>query len=249
MPEIAPIPELQRRLIYALLQPVAALCRRFRVPLDVVEGLCRLAYYEELRRGQQATQSQIASIFGRSLRTVVGVERRFRSDFLSPQYEVELSRKLEERLAVGEATVAELATELDAPEDEISRLLTGLVATGRAVNEGDRFALSERFQSLVTDDLRARIDGLKHQLDVMTAAVRARFLTREDTRPSVARTLSFVGTPDDVETMIDNLVRTLRLQAIDVEENALKGGNFDRYAVTMALAPVQDPSADTQEKR
>ena len=32
-----PLPELERRLVYTMLRPVMALCRRFSLPLDVLE--------------------------------------------------------------------------------------------------------------------------------------------------------------------------------------------------------------------
>ena len=243
----APIPELQRRVIYALLQPVVALCRRFHVPLDVIEGLTRLAYYEELRRRGNATQSQVAEVFGTSLRTVVGVERRFRTDFLTPEYEMELARRLEEALGAGPRGSDELAAELAAAGAGVARSLASLAGTGRVIASGsngdEHFALSGRFQSLVRDDLLGRIDGLRHQLEVLTAAVTARFLGDGDERPSVARTLAFLGRPEDVQTMIDELVRALRLRAIDVEERALEGGPRERYGVTMAIAPIDEREA------
>ena len=233
------IVELQRRLIFTLLWPVAALCKRFQIPLDELQKLARLAYYEELRRGD-ATQSEIAEIFGTSLRTVVGVSKRYRSDFLSPEGATELLRRLEEALAVGGQTVDSLSEQLGASPDDVRRALTGMLAAGRAQHETvdgeERYRLSQRYQSLVRDDLLSRMDGLKHQLQVLLAAVNQRFLQDDNNLPSTARTLSFVGTPEDVEAMINDLVRECRLRAIDVEESALRAGSHDRYGLTIALA-------------
>lgn len=242
----ATVPELQRRLIFSLLWPAVAICRRFRVPLDVLEGLCRLAYYEELRRGGQVTQAEVAETFGTSLRTVVGVERRYRSSFLAPEYEVELSRRVEEALTVSEHDADGLASQLEAEQSHVRQALEGLVAAGRAQRRTDEdgvrhYAFVERHQSLVRADVLSRIDGLKHQLEVVLATVRRRFFTDDDQRPSVARTLSFLGLEDDVEALGDELVRSLRLRAIDVEERALREGGHERYGLTMALAATKDP--------
>jgi hypothetical protein len=92
------IVELQRHLLYAFLGPVASLAKRFRIPLEELERLTRLAYYEDLRKSN-ATHPEIAEMFGTSLRTVAGVSKHHRSDFLEPQEAVELIRRLEETLA------------------------------------------------------------------------------------------------------------------------------------------------------
>ena len=243
----ASIPELQRRLIFSLLWPAVAVCRRFQVPLDVLERLCRLAYYEELRRGGKLTQVEVARIFGTSLRTVVAVERKYRGGFLAPEYEVELYRRVEEALTVRSTTAEDMAVQLEADEDAVRRTLDGLVGAGRAeaTPAGDtvEFSFLERHPSLVRADLLSRIDGLKHQLEVLVSAVSRRFFDEGDTgkrRPSVARTVSFLGISDDVEALADELVRMLRLRAIDVEERALRKGGHERYGLTMALAATED---------
>jgi len=240
----APVSELKRRLVYAMLQPAMALCRRFRFSLDVVDQLSRLAYYEEVRRGG-ATQNDVSELFGTSLRTVVAIEKQLRSDFLSPAYEVERVRRLEGALAEGERTIDELADQVNETTADVTRSMEGLVGAGRARritgDEETRYVLSERYQSLVRDDLGSRIDGLKHQLEVLLSAVQARFLGDGDGKAaSVARTLSFVGTADEVNAMADELVRGIRMRAIDVEESALQHEHYDRYAVSVTLAPMKD---------
>lgn len=239
------VPELHRRILFALLWPVVRLCRRFQVPLDVLEGLTRLAYYEELRRSGKATQADVARIFGTSLRTVVGVEKRYRTEFLAPEYEVALSRRIEEALSVSEESAAALSERLDEDASAVQRALTELVAAGRLERiEADGapiFRYRDNHPSLVRADLLSRIDGLKHQLEVLYAAVQQRFVPEDDDRPSVARTLSFLGTKEDVDKLAEELVRTLRLSAIDVEERALTEGGHDRYGLTFALAATEKP--------
>lgn len=237
------VPELERQLLYALLRPAAALCRRFRVPLDSLEQLCRLAYYEALREGEGATQAEVAEAFGKSLRTVVSVEKQFRSDFLAPADAVKLSRRCEEVIATGPRSAAEVAAHIGADEAETRRALEALAAASRArvTTDGDgsepRYELKERLLSLVRDDLRQRLDGLRHQLETISAAVSARFFDAAE-RPVLARTLSFVGAHDEVRALTERLVRHLRMEAIDVEEKALTGADYERFALTIAIAPT-----------
>lgn len=243
----ATVPELQRRLLYALLQPAIGFCRRFRIPIDVLEQLSRLAYYDALR-SRGAKQAEVAEVFGKSLRTVVTVERLYRTDFLAPEEEVRTARRLEEALAEGPASTADLAARLELDPAETDRLVQGLVEAGRALpvpSDGpERFVLAERFLSLVKDDLLARLGGLHHQLEVILATVQRRFFAAVDGRPSAARTLSFVGTPAEVQALGEELIRVLRARAVEVEERSLEQPGHERYAVTFALAPMPPSSSD-----
>lgn len=235
------VPEVARRLVYTLLGPAAKLCVRFRVPVGELEQLARLAYYSELR-GQGLTQAEAARISGKSRRTVVSAEQQLRSDFLAPQEVVTLSRRVEEAIDAGPRTLEAVAAELGADEDEVEHVLEALVAAERAVlnqkTDGSRtWREAGRFRSLVIDHLPARLDGLRHQLEVLVTAVTARFFT-DDARPAVGRTLSFRGAAEDVRRFVDELIGVVRHNAVDIEERALQGGERDRYAITLALAPM-----------
>ena len=233
------VAELQRRLVYSLLRPVARMSRRFRLPLKTLEELCRLAYFEAVRRQGDVPQAEVARIFGRSLRTVGILERQFRANFLAPVDEVEFTRRVEGALDSGPRSAADVATELDAPADRVLSVLEGLVGTARVTRAPDgRFTVDRRYVSLVTDDPAARIDGLNHQLDVLAAAVVTRFL--EPDRTSIGRTLSFVATPEVVEALAATLARELRARCGEAEEASLEAGDYARYGVTFALAPLDE---------
>ena len=241
MQEEPTTPELQRRIVYALLQPVAAWCGRFRLPLSTLEQLARLAYYEDLRRRGGATQTEVAERFGKSLRTVVGIERQYRGDFLAPAHEEELARRVLETIASGELRAADVAAELDIDVGEARRALAGLVRTGHASRDGDgRYRRSQPFQSLVRDDLLARLAGLRHQLQVISATLDKRFFGRRGGKPAVARTLSFLATEEDARALADSLPRQLRVAAIDLEERALENGGHEQFGLTFALAPTRN---------
>ena len=166
-----------------------------------------------------------------------------RSNFLAPEAEVEAFRRIEAALAQTPCTLAEVSARTGLQTEDVERRLSGLLAAGRVLEQADgQFALDRRFQSLVRDDLKARVDGLNHQLDVVLAAVQARFLS--PSREAMARTLDFVVRPEDVPALADTIVRMLRTQVIDAEEAALKQGGFEGYGVTIALGPL--PAEDTQ---
>lgn len=233
--------ELQRRLVFSLLRPAARLSRLFRLPLGTLEDLCRLAYFEEVRRGGATPQAEVARIFGRSLRTVGQLERASRENFLAPEHEVERTRRLEDALEAGPLTAAEAAERLGESADELRGVLEGLAAAGRVDRLADgRFALDHTFVSLVRQDLTARIDGLNHQLDAVTAALLTRFFN--PSAPTLARTLSFVADPATIEALGQRLAREMRAACGDAEEAALvegrAEGRVERYAATLALAPM-----------
>ncbi|MFN3198487.1 MAG: hypothetical protein ACE366_08735 [Bradymonadia bacterium] len=244
------IPEHQRRLVYSLLRPVARLCRRFHLPLKAVEELCRLAYYEELKRTPDLTQTDMARLLGTSLRTVGNLAHQHRGDFLSPEQEQGLAREIEEALSHGPLSLDGLIAALThVSPDQIQRLLPSLVDSGRLTAEAGSpvtYRLEPAWVSLVREDMQARIDGLNHQLDVIAAAVRTRFLAIDE-RPAVARTLSFAGTPEDMQKLGRAIAQQLRVLCSEAEEDALEAGGHQRYAVTFALAPVDEPPHSAQD--
>lgn len=235
--------ELQRRLVYALFRPAMRLCRAFRLPLGVVEELCRMAYFEEIRLRGGASQAQTASLMGKSLRTVGNLERQHRSDFLAPATALARGREVEDVLGDTPRGLSEIQqrTPHIAPE-ETERILDGLVSVGRvhvSGSNGERqFVLNPAFVSLVRDDLDGQLDGLGHQLDVIVSAVRTRFLDHD--RHAVARTLSFVAEPEQMDALGDEFVLDLRRKCIEAEEAALKGRTGKKYAVTFVLTPLDD---------
>jgi hypothetical protein len=231
--------ELQQRLVFSLLKPAVRLCRRFRLPLKQFEALCRLAYFEELRRKGEMTHAEMARVFGTSLRTIGHLERQYRGNFFTPEDEEERRRRVEAVLRDGPATAAAIAAALREPAEEVEPLLQSLRAAGRVLADGGTWRLDPAFRSLVRADFDARVDGLNHQLEVVVEALRCRFLGGDG--PSVARTLSFVGRPEDVERFCRELVRVLRDGCGEAEEAALAEGAADRreFAVTLALAPAR----------
>lgn len=245
--EAAPVLELQRRLLFSLLRPAARFCRTFRIPAAVFEDLARLAYYEELRRRGGLSQAQAAAASEVSLRTVSRLERSLGTEFLAPEDEVELERRVE-RLFEAESLDADQAVARlpDVPANVVQRVLDSLTAAGRLKREGEppRYANGASFASLVRSDLKARVDGLNHQLDTVLASVRARFFARPEpaaTPPiGVARTVSFRLRPEDAPAFAAALVQFVRAQVGEAEAAALAQGGGEPCAITLALAPMPE---------
>jgi len=241
--------EIKRRLVFTLLKPAVRLSRQLRLELAAVEELCRMAYFEEVRVRGRASQAQTAALMGKSLRTVGKLEMRYREGFLVPETALEQTREVEDALDDDDGATLEQVKarvpHLGGPE--VERLLESLAEVGRVVRDGSRqeprYRLNTAFVSLVRDDLDAQLDGLLHQLDVITAAVRARFF-KPGQRPALARTLSFVSDADSMEDLGDGVVMELRRRCIETEERALKRGVRERYAVTFVLAPLPERQKD-----
>jgi len=213
------------------------------MPTHTLEELARLAYYEELRTAGGMSQAEVARVFGRSLRTVTTVEQSYRDDFLGPEREVELARRVTQALRGGARSLPDLAAVLpDHDEDEVERCVSGLVGAGvvlhTAANPEPRFELVP-YLSLVRDDLLSRLSGLAHQLEVVTSAVRTRFLG-SDPRPAVARSFSFVGTEAEMARLADHLVVVLREACGSAEDRSLRQAGHERYSATLALAPDEE---------
>jgi transcriptional regulator with XRE-family HTH domain len=239
----------QRSLVLALLRPAARLARRFHLPLRTFEDLARLAAFEAMRQGGRVSQAEVARATGVSLRTIGTLERQARDGVTASAEERAHLRHLEERLGLLDgATAAELAVGFpDLAEEVLDRLLGALVAAGRLRREGQgadaRYRLDPRYVSLVAPERAARLDGLNHQLEVLGATVEARFTA--DGRPALARTLTFVATPEALEALFAALPQQLRAACGAAEEASLDRPGQRTYGATFAVGPL-DAASETE---
>lgn len=237
-------PEIRSRLIHALLGPAMSLCRRFGLQLGEVERLCRVAYYDELRRAGM-TQAEVADFMGKSRRTVVSLERTRQTEYPAPGAEIGVARRIEAALLAGPMTLQDLRESLgDVDEAELSRQIHQLRGLGRlATRDGDAedlLRLGDGYRSFVGSTHERMLAGLAHQLEVVSSALSARFLGNGG-GVAVGRTFAFVARKDDVEEMAQALVRELRHRAVEVEETALHSGDpFGQYGFTLAVGPTKE---------
>ena len=249
-PSESSLTKFNRRLVYTVLKPAVRLARMLRLPLGVVEELCRMAYFEEVRIRSRASQAETATLMGKSLRTIGSLERKFRGDFLAPERELGLARELEATLSQTPLTLDDIQQSVPHLErDDITRILESLVIVGRVTasdpdHAATRYTLNPQFVSLVEDDVSAKLDGLLHQLDVILEAIKSRFFNTSK-HPARARTLTFSADPKSMEALGDDLILELRKRCIEAEELALKNNINDQYAVTFVLTPISKTPDET----
>lgn len=236
--------ELSARLLFSFLRGAARLAARFHMPLPRLVELAQLAYFEELRRRSPRDLAAVADELGVSLRTAGTLNKKLKGDFLAPELEVEPLRALTDVLLDGPRLRSQLLAGLsDEDQPRLLRSLQLLTDNGWLEVDGDeedpRYALQTELRSFVSDDLDRRIDGLNHQLDILVASVRQRFVAGND-ETARARSWFFAARDDDVPEFIERTVRELRHGAIDLEESALTDGSYRRYGVTVAITPVEE---------
>lgn len=192
--------ELSQRLVYSLLLPAVRMALAHDVSLKELQRLIELAAYHEARR-RDLTNTEIAERMDVSIRKVAELSRRLKENFLAPDQEHGLPRRIEFMLWGESASLARIKqTFTDASEDEVDEAVASLEAQGRIRKVEGRTERYERVRSqavLVNDQLLARIDGLDNLLGNVADVVEARFI--DDPPPeSFARTLSFRVRPSDL---------------------------------------------------
>jgi hypothetical protein len=233
--------EQSSRVVYSLLKLVVRTAARFRLPIDRLIELTRLAYFEELRRQAPRDLDFVARSLGVSYRTAVNLNRAARADFFRPEKEIEPLRRVCAVL-VGQALTRQALTEaLDDLDDvTIDRALALLEDSGWITRDAEeRYALGATLRSYVSDDLSRRIDGLNNHMEVLADSVWARFVEGAP-ETALGRTWVFVGRPEDVAAFARKTALAVRHDAVDVEETALKEGGKQRFGVTLAFAPIKE---------
>lgn len=234
--------ELSSRLVYSLLRPVVRTAARFRMPIDRLVELTKLAYFEEYRAKAPRDLDFVARSLGVSYRTAVNFNRAARDGFFRPEKDVEPLRRICGALVSGPKTLEALAENLgDLDAAQIQRGLY-LLGENQWVKEDPKtgtYALQEVLRSYVSDDVARRVDGLNNLLDVVADAVWSRFLGTDD-EPSLARTWVFAAKPEAIRQWLDEKAREVRHQVVDLEENALADDGGERFGVAFISSPMKE---------
>lgn len=243
-PDADVLAELAARLLFPFLRTAARLAARFRLPLDRVTELTQLAYFQELRRRRPRDLSGVAADLGVSLRTAGTLSQKLKGDFLKPELDVRPLRELTALLLDGPQRRSRLLAAADDDErGRRERALDVLLGNGwvSARDDGDDplLSLTGTLRSFVSDDLDRRLDGLSHQLEIVEQSAAQRFVLRNDDTAR-GRTWFFAARPDAVAALIEETVRELRHRVIDLEETALREGDYQRFGVTLAITPVEE---------
>ncbi|PIE16244.1 MAG: hypothetical protein CSA66_07635 [Proteobacteria bacterium] len=241
--EPMPPDELGRRLVYAMLLPAVRMALALGMPSKDLVRWAELAVYHEARR-RNLKNHEIAEQLDVSVRKVAELSRRLKENFLSPDREHGLPRRIEFMLWAEPASAARIKqTFTDAAEAEIDEALATLEAQGRIrrTHKG-RTVRYERVGAkavLVQDQMLARIDGLNNLLGNVADVVHARFVA-ESPPESFARTISLRVRKDELRhlrSLYDDVLWEV-LQRLDESAHAAP-----EDAETLSLSILWSPHA------
>lgn len=229
----------KQRVLYSLFRAVARLGIRLTMPLDQMVELFRMAYFQEAREQQGLELEPISRLFGKSLRTVSSLHRRYRTDFFEPEREVQFRRELADLLARGPVEREALAERFDTAQLEAA--VTELLIEGRIVETEQGLARnSDDHDFFEPDNLNARVDGLNRQQDILAETVWQRLLSVDPPTSSVARSYVFAATDPDFQQLVDQLLDRLRHDCVAADIAAREIGQDNRRAITLATATLEN---------
>jgi hypothetical protein len=190
--------ELRERVIFALLAPAARIARSFGVPLQKLKGWVETAYYRETQRPEKLTLKDISHLMDVSSSKVSLLSREYRENFMSPEVEARLPRRIEFMLWAEPLSLARLKQVLtDEEPEDVESAVRELVSQERIRPRADgrtkTYELNIETSRRAWETWLARIDGLNNALDNVTDAVFARFF--EGDPSAFARTLTFRMNP------------------------------------------------------
>lgn len=229
----------KQRVLYSLFRAAARLGVRLAMPLDQMVELFRMAYFQEAREQQGLELEPISRLFGKSLRTVSSLHRRYRSDFFEPERDVQFRRELADRLARGPISREALAEQFDGAQ--LDAAIAELLVEGRIVETDGQFARNPNDHDFFEPaNLNARVDGLNRQQDILSETVWQRLLTVDPPPSSVARSYVFAATDDDFQHLVDQLLDKLRHDCVAADIAAREIGQDNRRAITLATATLEN---------
>lgn len=236
--ESSALVELGSRLVYSLLRAAVRVAARFRMPMNRVVELVQLAYFEEHRNKSPRDLNSVAEDLGLSLRSVGSLNRKYKGDFFKAERQVEPLRQVTSALLGKALTIPEVTALTGLAEAEVRRMVSLLDEHGWVTVDDEMVALGHGLRSWVSEDGSRRLDGLNNQMDVLTQSVWSSFV-HGNTTTARARSWVFAARPQDIEAFIESHMKTTRHHAVDLEEAALSDGNYARYGVTVAVAPME----------
>ena len=232
--------EYKQRVVYSLLRAAARVGLRLLLPLGTMESLLQMAYFQEARESRKLKLDEIASLFGKSLRTVSSLHNKFRGDFFAPERAVAFRRAIAALVNHAPADETRLRAAFpDVSEVELGAALDDLLREGTIVRSGPSFRRNPDAHEFLGTDVRERVDGLNRQMDVVAAAVWHR-LVDGSSRPAQARSYVFDASDDDLRGAIEAVDRLLRDRAIAADRAAEASGAGSRVGITFAAAPLEE---------
>ncbi len=185
--------ELARRVIYALVRPTVRIAAVFDMPLKELAALVEMAYFHELR-ARGLTLKETGEALSVSQRKAVRLATQLRENFLQPELEHNLPRRIEFMLWSQPMSEAQLRRVLRGVDGEsVRKALDELLAGGRIEpRAGSRVVSFEpvsALRKLPRDTWMQRVGGLTSFAENLADAAFGRFF-KEEPR-TFARTLTF----------------------------------------------------------
>ncbi len=234
--------EYKHRVLFSLFRAAAKAGVRLNVPLDQMVELFQMAYFQEAREHKNLKMTEIAELFGKSLRTVQSLHTRFQGDFFSPENEYEFRRAVAEALAPGPKSSEQLA-EIFASRSKVELMaaLDDLEQEGRIWKEGETYRRDPEDHDFYTGaDTMGRIAGLNRQMDILTETVWNRLLRRKSDVAAGARTYVFAALPEQFNAMIEELFERTRGEILEAEAEAFGKKQTQRHGITIAVATMEE---------
>ncbi|MCA9519446.1 MAG: hypothetical protein KC609_00670 [Myxococcales bacterium] len=230
--------EYEARLIFSMLRAPVRIARRARLTARKLQDLVTMAYFQSLRAAGVKLK-EIAEIFNLTPRTIANFSQRSKTNFLAPEFEHSLPRRVEFYLWKHPQTLEALHELLsDCEIEDLERAVAALIEQGRAERdpESEAYRLTAKWVDLVDADFKARIDGLNNLSDALGSVVESRFL---DSDPQgMARTITFRANPEKLETLRHEMFQLLLKHCILIDEMA--DPDDESYYLVYAISRVVD---------
>ena len=232
----------KQRILYSLFRCVSRIALKLSMPLSQMNELFQMAYFHEAREVKGMGLGDVADLFGKSLRTVSSLHHRFRGDFFAPEEEMQLRREIAQRIQDGPASFEELHADFPKiKEIELLGAIDDLLREKRILQSDETFRRNPEDHDFFSEtDIRARVDGLNRQMDIIAEAVWRRFFEEDAAGDAIARSYVFQGTPKEFEAMQQALTLYVRDQAIAVDDAAQSDDQSTRCAITLAATPLEN---------
>lgn len=191
-----------RRIIFAMVRPVAMVAAHVGFPMKELTNFVRLGYFRQLRE-RGASLEDIAQIMEVSPRTARRLNHELRSDFFLPEIEHTLARRIEFMLwnePLSRARITQLLQDVE--EDEVDAALERLIEEERVEaieGRSTRYRVTSLVSRLVDDGFARRVGALNSLLQNVAETVTSRLL--DSSEDAFARTISFRVRHEDLSAL------------------------------------------------
>lgn len=236
----AQLEDVRRRVLYALLSPVARLGFLFGVPLRGLGELVQMASFHETRRRGLKT-GDVAARLGVSPRKVALLSKLLKRNFLEGERGHSLPRRIEFMLWAGPLSAARMKQVLTEHDDgEIEAALDQLEQQARirrVPGRTERFEVVGAQYRLVSRDWLARLDGLDNLMASVANVVFARFFKGE--RRAFARTVSLRVRDADIARLEALYAETIWPALVALDEAAHDDPESRSMDISILWAPYE----------